>query len=372
MATISRWVVPCYFTEENGKTKPISFDLTNHLKKMLRNEVWNRKFSYGFNTGLKNTSSNDIKSATIKVFPRFMSGYVNEKRIEELVHEYCGRLPKHLKIKNYKDWSHQIGFAVIETEYLSRTANIPTKRDLTEDLMPHYEMEFIEIYHRHLAVSKELSSFFLATLHLSFPTESFMMRNQNPINDGYFQIQSGKHTYASNLSTNAFMHEILIETSKLNNVTTNMDGLAAIWHYDLWSLNRYLRAVESDQISMDNLLDLIYSLEGLFEKNTSVEFVKTMCVLNLCNSKKEARALKNQLDLAYKIRNEIAHGGLSYDPFDKVKLEGKEILAQDVYWETKRTVAAMLIKAISKLLQNREMKNLRFNIDDFISLTFKK
>jgi hypothetical protein len=371
MATISRWVVPCFFTEENRKTKPITFDLTTHLKKMLSNEVWNRKFSYGFSTGLKNTSPDDIKSATIKVFPRFFSGYVNEKRIEELVHEHCGRLPAHLKIKNYNDWSHQIGFAVIETEYLSRTANIPTKKDLTEDLMPHYEMEFIETYDRYLAVLKELSSFFLATLHLTFPTESFMMRNQNPINDGYFQIQSGRQTYASKVSTNAFMHEILIETSKLNNVTTNLDGLAAVWHYDLWSLNRYLKAVESDQISMDNLLDLIYSLEGLFEKSTSAEFVKTMCVLNLCSSKKEARALKNKLDLAYKIRNEIAHGGLSYDPFDKVKLEGNEILAQDVYWETKRIVAVMLIKAISKLLHNSQMKNLRFNIDDFINLTFK-
>ena len=97
-----------------------------------------------------------------------------------------------------------------------------------------------------------------------------------------------------------------------------------------------------------------------------------MCVLNLCNSKKEARALKNQLDLAYKIRNEIAHGGLSYDPFDKVKLEGIEILVQNVYWQTKRVVAVMLIKAISKLLHNRDLKNLRFNIDDFINLTFKR
>ncbi|HYF32819.1 MAG TPA: hypothetical protein VD993_16960 [Chitinophagaceae bacterium] len=372
MATISRWVVPCYFTEEDLKTKPIVFDLTSHLKKMLVNEVWRRKFNYGFGKALKKTSPDDIKSATITIFPRFISGYVNEARIQELIHEYFGRLPTYLKIRNYKDWSHQIGFAVIQTEYLSTTTNIPTKKDLTAEVLPNYEMEFIEKYDQHLAVLKELSSFFLATLHLCFPSESFMMRNHNPINDGYFQIQSGRRTYASRVSTNAFMHEILIETSKMSNVETSMNSLAEVWHYDLWSLDRYLRAVESDQISMDNLLDLIYSLEGLFEKSTSAEFIKTMCVLNLCNSRKEARAMRNLLDLAYKIRNEIVHGGISFDPFDKVKLEGKEILAQSVYWKTKTIVAQMLIKAISKLLNNKDMRNLRFNIDDFINLTYQK
>jgi hypothetical protein len=300
MSTISRWVVPCYFSKERRKTDPIVFDLTSHLKNMLWNEVWNRKFNYGISTGLKNTIPNDINLASIKVFPRFISGYMNEARIPELIEKHCGKLPGHLKIKNYNDWSHSLGFVIIETEYQSKTENIPSKKDLTDKIMPHYEKEFIERYHQHLAVSKELASFFLAALHLTFPTESVMMGSESPMNDGYFQIVSGKKTYASKVASNAFMHEILIETTKLSNIETNLNGLASVWHYDLWSLNRYLRAVESDQISMDNLLDLIYSLEGLFEKSASAEFIKTMCLLHLCATRKEARGMKNLLDLAYK------------------------------------------------------------------------
>jgi hypothetical protein len=372
MATISRWVVPCYFTDEKHKTDLIAFDLTKHLKQMLQNEVWNRKFNYGFNTGLKNTDSTDIEKATIKVFPRFISGYVNETRLPELIEEQCGKLPTHLKLKSHKEWSHHLGLVIIETEYKTAAKDIPSKKDLTEDIMPHFERGFIEKYHRHLAVLKELASFFLAGIHLSFPTESVMMRNDNPVNDGFFQISSGRQTYACKVATNAFMHEILIEKSKLSNIETNLNGLASVWHYDLWSLNRYLKAVESDQISIDNLLDLIYSLEGLFDKSTSSEFVKTMCLLNLCRTKKEARSMKNLLDLAYRIRNDIAHGGLSYDPYDYVKLEGKDILAQTVYWKIKSITAAMLIKAISKLINNKEMRNLRFNVDDLINLTFQK
>jgi len=372
MTTVSRWVVPSYFTEEKRKTDQLTFDLTDHLKLMLKNEVWNRKFDYGFSTGLKNTKPSEIKSVTIKVFPRFISGYVNEKRIPELIENVCGKIPTHLKVNSYKEWSHHIGFSVIEIEYNIATKDIPTKKDLTDDPIPHFDMDFVEKYHQHMAVLKELASFFLAGLHLSFPTQSLMVRNDTPLNDGFFQMRSGSRCYASKVATNAFMHEILIETSKKSNIEINLKGLASVWHYDLWPLKRYLNAVESDQISMDNLLDLIYALEGLFEKNTSSDFIKSMCILSLCKTRKDAKKMKALLDVAYRIRNDIAHGERSYDPYDYVKLEGKDTLAQMIYWQMKSIVAVMMIKGISKLLINSQMRNLRFNSDDFINLTFEK
>ena len=82
--------------------------------------------------------------------------------------------------------------------------------------------------------------------------------------------------------------------------------------------------------------------------------------------------MKGLLDLAYRIRNDIAHGERSYDPYDRVKLNGKETLAQMIYWKMKNVVAVMIIEAISKLIHNEDMRNLRFNADDLIELTFRK
>ncbi len=369
--TISRWVVPCYFTEEKFGVEPIKFDLTEHLKIILSNEVWNRKFSYGFETALKNTNKDQIKRANVIIYPRFFSGYVNEKRIPQYIEKHCGKIPAYLKVKSYKDWSHNIGFAIVETEYEGKLENIPTRSDLTGDMIPHFEREFIEAYHRHLAVLKELAAFFLAGLHLSFPTSSTIMRSDTPLSDGFFYIKSNKKVYATKVMTNAFMHEILIETSKLeSNVKINLDGLAKVWHYNLWPLKRYLTAVESDQISMDHLLDLLYALEGLFDKNASSDFIKMFCITSICTSKKDAKETKDLLDLAYRIRNDIAHGERSYDPYDKVRLSGKEILAQDVYWNVKTIVAVMIIKGISKLLNNKDMRNLRFIDEDLLNTIF--
>jgi hypothetical protein len=371
MATTTRWIIPCKFSEENRKTKPIEFDMTNYLRTILNNEVWKRKFDYGQSYGLKNTNPLEVSSATVKIYPKFISGSVNTNRIPDLIEYECGQIPMHFKVNSYKDWSYHNGFAIIETQYNYNTEKIPTKKDITSGFMPNIERKFYEDCSRFVSVLKELSAFFLAGLHLSFPTKTTMIMSDNPVNDGFVQIKSGRRSYAFSLSSNAFMHEILVETSKKNIIENNFSGLASVWHYNLWSLKRYLIAVESDQLSMDNLLDLVYALEGLFDKNASSDFIKLTCLITLCSNRKSARSMKMLLDLAYKLRNDIAHGERLYNGVDYVKLDGKDILAESVYWKMKWVVASMIIKAISNLIDNKEQRNLRFSTDDFINKIFK-
>lgn len=371
MSTISRWILPCYHTDSGHSTEPIKIDLTDNLNLILANEVWNRKFEYGFNGGLKTTNINDIKRASVIIYPRFISGTVNENRIPELIENHCGRLPDYLKIDNYKKWSYRIGFSVIEVEYKTPLKTIPIKKDF-DGYIPNWNEDFLNTYHRHFAVLKELKFFFLSGLHLSFPTTSVVIGDENPINDGFFQISSGQRKYANLKASGSFMHEVLIEKTKLNNLIGNLNGLATKWHFNLWPIKRYLTAVEGYQISMDNLLDLLYSLEGLFGKNTSSDFIKMTCILYLSSNKKEAKKLKEILDLGFRIRNDIAHGERSYALYDKVKIGGKEKLAQDIYWNIKVIVAQMIILATSKLITNPDLRNLKFNEEDFLELIYKE
>jgi hypothetical protein len=228
MATTTRWIIPCRFSEENHKTKPIEFDMTDYLRTILRNEVWNRKFDYGQSYGLKNTNPFEVSRATVKIYPKFISGSVSTSRIPDLIEYECGQIPMHFKVNSYKDWSYHDGFAIIETQYNFTTEKIPTKKDLTSDFMPNIEMKFYEDCSRFVSVLKELSAFFLAGLHLSFPTQTTMIKSDNPVNDGFVQIKSGRKSYAYSLSSNTFMHEILIETSKRNNIDKNFSGLASV------------------------------------------------------------------------------------------------------------------------------------------------
>lgn len=371
MSTKSKWVVPCYFAEKKLQTKPIEIDLTKHLKLFLSNEVWNRKFDYGFSSGLKNTEQENIKNAKIIIFPRFISGYVNEKRNVESIEKYCGKLPAYLKINNYKNWKYRIGFAIIEVEYDKAVDDILPSKEEFKNIT--YNENFYKTYSQHKAVLTELSSFFLAGLHLSFPTSSFMPFDNNHINDGYIQINSNKKVFANTNCSDAFMHEVLIESDKIENVLMiNLERLSSVWHLNLWPLKRYLIAVESDRITMDNLLDLLYSLEGLFQKNASSDFIKTFCTISISKTKHKAIELKELLDIAFRIRNDIAHGERSYDAFDIIKFRGKEIQAEEIFWRMKTIVAIMITKCISKLICNPEMKNLKFNENDLLEEIYKK
>lgn len=196
--------------------------------------------------------------------------------------------------------------------------------------------------------------------------------NDEPIDDGILYIKSAKKSYATHLRTSSFMHHILIETEKKQNIEKNLEALASIWHLNLWPLKRYLISVESNRITMDHLLDLLYSLEGLFHKNTSSDFIKTFCIVTLCKEKKYAVRLKEWLDLAFRIRNDIAHGERSYDSMDKLSFLGKEITAEEVYWEMKTIVVMMLMRAISKILNSEGMKNLKFSNEDLLDAIYKK
>jgi hypothetical protein len=371
METVTRWVVPCYFTKEDLKTHPIAFDLTSYLHAFFINEVWKRKIEYGYPGGIQNTDPAHIKKATITIWPRFFSGIVNQKRLSDIIETTCGKMPAYLKNNSYKSWPYRIGCAIIEIEYSAATSDIPTRKDLARRYFPDIKMEFIEAIDRHIALLKEVSAFFLASLHLTFPSESTMIRNDTPLVDGFFQVICEEEIYCKPLFTSSYMHEVFVETSKLHNLKSNLEGLASVWHLDLWPLRRYLIAVESDQISMDNLLDLIYALEGLFEQNASADFIKTMCVLQLCDNKKTAKQTRDLLNIAFRMRNEIAHGARYYGVFEHVKVSGKEVLAQSIFWQMKAIVAFMIIKAISKLISKPDTKHLRFNEDDLNDLIFK-
>lgn len=373
MSTYARWVLPCYLTRDDNITDPIVFDLTHHLKLILANKVWERKFNYGWGYGLKNTEIENIKKAMTFLYPRFVSGYFNENRVSEIIYHVCGELPSISIMDGFKIWPKEIGVAIIEIEYFQNFDSIPSGiqiEDFKKYIHGSFDWKPLQIiYNQHIAVLKEISSLILAGLHLSFPTESWMSGRET-VYDGYYQLCSQNKTFYEYCPTNAFMHEILFETKKTENVILIMDTLSKVWHFNLWPIKRYLRAVKSDQVDMDNLLDLLYALEGLFDKNTSIDFIQTMCMVRLCKNKTEALEMREYIKLSFEMRNEIAHGGLTFDPHDTITLGGKKMLRENIYWKMKGIVSWMIVEALSKMVKTEGMKNLRFTKDDLIEIIF--
>lgn len=369
MSTKIQWFIPCYFNTDDASDNEICIDITEDIKTAFSKNLAEKKVDFSYNYNLQFFKSEDFESVKIYILPRFMSGYVNKNRLSEYIENNSNKIFSYFNVdSSFRNWHYALGTVRIES-ILKDKYYLPSRNEIKDF---SFNGDFVSDYHKFVSLNKEILSIFLSSLHLTFPTKSIMGWNENPINDGVLHFNSNKRHFFESLKTNQCMHHVLITKSRLNNLKQNISGIAEIWDSNLWSLKRYLIAVKSNQIDMDNLLDLLYALEGLFDKNTSADFIKTFCLLRLGNDKTEAHKIKSTLDSAFKIRNEIAHGAQHYRGYEKIKLNGKEILSQDLYWDLKFIVSQILILEINKLFKNKDLKNLNFKIDDLFDMVYKK
>ncbi|KNB61190.1 HEPN domain-containing protein [Chryseobacterium sp. Hurlbut01] len=369
MSTIIQWFIPCYFNTDDGNNDEICIDITDDIKTIFSKNLAEKKVEFSYNYNLQFFKPNSFLSVKIYILPRFTSGYANENRLTEYIENNSNKIYSYFKVDSgFKNWHYALGTVRIET-VIKENYHLPSRNEIKEF---NFKSDFVGDYHKFVSLNKEILAIFLASLHLTFPTKSIMGWNDNPINDGILHFSSNQRHFFESLKTNQGMHHVLITKSRLNDLKQNLSGIADVWDSNLWSLKRYLIAVKSNQIDMDNLLDLLYALEGLFDKNTSADFIKTFCSLRLGNDKIEAHKIKSTLDSAFKIRNEIAHGAQHYRGYEKIKINGKEVLSQELYWDLKFIVSQILILAIIKLLKNKDMKNLNFKIDDLFDIVYKK
>lgn len=197
MSTIINWISPCYFNTDDGDDDEIQFDLTGSLRLILKNEVWNRKLEFGSNSNLRDVRSEDILYAKVKILPRFTSGYVNQNRIIDYVTENTNKVNSHFKINSYKDWHYALGVVVVEIKLNYKSSEIPSKN---QHVNFTFDEKFLSIFHRHKALLNELATLFMAGLHFTYPTQSLMMWNDKPVNDGIYGTYSGRKKVFQNLT----------------------------------------------------------------------------------------------------------------------------------------------------------------------------
>jgi len=361
MSTKIQWLIPCYFDTDDSSDDEIILDITNDVKHILTLNISEKKVEFGFNYGLKTFTSDEIEKVLIKVLPKFRTGLVDDDRVQNYISNNLGKIYSYFNVdRGYKNWHYSTGVVVIET-HLSRNTLIPSRAQIKNlNSIPY---DFVQSYNQYTALQKEISFLFLSALHLTFPTTSVMGLN-SVFSGGIIHFSTSKRNFYENLKTDVFMHHVLINKERIKNLKQNLSGIAEVWDCNLWSLKRYLIGVESHAVDMDKLLDLVYAMEGLFEKNASSDFIKLFCIIHFSKNKNDAKKMKGILDSVFKVRNEIAHGGIHYRGYEYIKLNGKEVLSQDLYWEMKVIVSQLIILGINKLLKNKEIRNLSFKIDD--------
>ncbi len=366
MSTKFIWTLPAFYQTPTGQS--LEFDLTEYGKKILTNKVWERGFDYGYTDSLKKLNPDDVIQIGITITP-LPHGTLAFDKPENILQKFCGRVPEHTEVISHANLSNWIrNFLVIEAEF-GFESEVPKSITYRDEPL---SMEFVETFHRLVAFAEELGALFRATTHLMFHSDfpimpSMVSRSQG---GGLIYVESNKKWLFDLWSTATYTFPAIYMEPHLEDFKTLLDLMANLWHFPIWPVHRFLKALNAEYIEMENLLDLLYALEGVFPKNTSSEFIRIASALFLSNNRKEAIEINEVLKQAFQIRNDIVHGAQHYTGMEKVNLEGQEVLSQKVFWKVRRIAANMIYVAIQKLVHTQGMRNLRINVQDLLEKTY--
>lgn len=360
------WIVPSFYGTPNDE--PLEFDITNEVRTFIKNKVWERGFRYGYSPSLKRFAPKDIDLIKVIISPLSPPGVVGITKAQAVafVKEYCSSDEEEISSLITENNIARVKNITIFEANLKITLPIPPNS-------PGY-IPFLEGYDQIIALFEEIGALFRAGVYLSFFSDYVIMpsiRSEGFIPAGFFCIEHGEHCHFTDYRTMAFSFPASFLKDYIEDFKKNLSFLAGVWHLPLWSVHRYLLALKTASLKMDNIIDLLFALEGLFEENVSSQFMRLICSIMLGADNQKAKRINSVLKEAFKIRNNIAHGGKSYTGMEKIKIEGKEVLIQTLFWEVRKIVGKMIWKGLDKLDKNRAMKNLRITFTDVLDYVFK-
>jgi hypothetical protein len=366
------WIVPSFYV--TNSQSDLEFDFLSNIKKIINNNILENKHSKCTNntSKIKNIDPDNILKASV-ILPSFGECSLgldtkNDNRfIYEIIKKYCNNkfniFEDTIKKANL-DCSRSISIITIEFDFDIK--NIPKT-------LAYSDENFVSKYYECLSLIKEIGRIFYSATHLKYYSKFpiFTSLNLKKYKYGGLIYISSKNKYIYSIELiSEFTYPIVFLKESLEDFINLLDILSNIWHLNLWPLERFIKAFNSENIDMENLLELIFSLEGLFDEKVSSDFIRYCCIVLTSGDKKEANKNRDILNRVYRIRNDIVHGKKIYNGFEEIKINGKKTLSQTLFFYLKPIVAKMILFAIEKINKNSKLKNLTINSDDMIEKIF--
>ena len=357
--TTFTFIVPAWYVTKSDDD--LNRDCTEIVQSMLKNEVWTRGFDYGYSGALKSVKPEDIikVQATITwlkdqhcgqaladTIPRFVPGF-KKSQVRKLL---------------WTGWRQNYFVTTIE---LARSFNETDKSN--------FSMEYISTFHEAVAINKEVSALLKAALQLVFHfTHMPMHASEERRGFGLVFIRSGGGLHVEGSPSTTHTYPAILEPESASAFQSVFQLLADRWHFPLWPIHRFLKALPDSFADVEGILDLLFALEGLFEKNASSGLMRLTCAVLCSQRMSNARKVDEILKKAFLIRNEIVHGGKSYTGLEKHKSSTGEKISWEIFWDLKTIVAGMIRLALEKLAASPDMRNLRILSDDVLARVFRR
>ncbi|WP_460678971.1 hypothetical protein [Mucilaginibacter koreensis] len=374
---IFRWFFP---TSMRSRTSKFKFDITNDCKIFLSQpDYYQRKVKFDTQHSYDQAFASLIDRISIVIHPFTSAPMSNTHEANTLVIQEIGPFKEFEHIIHRGNLRLAKGLAVITVEFqgdYTYTENLRTSEETDIEKMMNWDMDFEDMRRKMISLVSDICSFFLLGLHITYPTHNNSHESFKPQSSGLLSF-SGNGEYIMDEHSDIFSYPLLIEEDRLPALTAVLTQIAQVWHKNIWSFYRFLKGVRSDYITIDNFLDLMFTLESFYDNNTSTEIMKLVSSVIVAESKADAKKIQELLSYCFRIRNEVAHGGTNYRLYDYVPKKQNEpqdkLLIIKLYWGLKNLNTQLIYHGILKILNDKNptpASSIRFGISDISDKCF--
>ncbi|HEK22201.1 hypothetical protein [Mucilaginibacter sp.] len=366
-----RWFLP---TSMRSKTNYYEFDITKHCKIFLnQTEYYNRTMKFDSQYDLDQDFTGQIEQILIKINPFTSEPMSNTHKANTIVAKEIGTFPDFEHIFHRGNLRLARGLVIIEITFSGEytyTENLKADEETDIEKMMNWNMDFEDMRRKMISLASDICSFFLLGLHITYPTHSNSHESFKPQSSGLLAF-TGNGQYIMDEHSDIFSYPLLLEEDRVQALEAVLPQIAQVWHKNIWSFYRFLKGVRSDYITIDNFLDLVFTLESFYDNNTSTEIMKLVSSVIIAENKADAKKIQQLLNYCFRIRNEVAHGGTNYRLYDYVPKKPNEpqdkLLIVKLYWGLKNLNIQLLYYGIQKMLNDKNPKpasSIRFGISD--------
>lgn len=392
------WGVPTSY--ETPDSEDLSYDLTSHAVKVLKNKVWTRKFWYGYGPAFQSEylEPNILRRLEIKVsnppFHLLDPDLLNPHKLINYLRKCLGNVVEN----DIDDIILKSRIGILRKALLF----IEMEVDVDIDFPKQYDdgvkiSKFKKIRRGILNFVQEIGALFRAGLLLTFIHKHLHYPDfqKLDLSGGVIFIESKGEWSFNPEWTSDYTFPAVFSSEQRTEFELMLNQLADCWHLPLWPIHRYLKALNTYFVEMESLLNLLYAIEGLFDHSTGTQLIRLAASLLLGRNITEAQEINKVLKHAYKIRNEIVHGAKFYTGLEV--LEGIDIkdmftekndfkflerefredgfmkdtsLAHYVFLKTRIITADLIKVALKKLRNTPGMKCLRITDGDIVEKFF--
>lgn len=373
-----KWFLP---TSIRSKSKYIEFDITKYCKTFFAHEFYfKRKISFDKQYDFDQTFTERISEIKLKLHPFTDAPMSNTNEAELIIEKEIGNFQNYQHIVTRGNLRRAHGLVIIEIKLqddLKYTPNLKSEDEYDIDKIFNWNHDFEQFKSKMISIANDICSFFLLGMHITYPTHSNFTESSRPQTSGLLSFEGGGQRYIMDEHSDMLSYPLFFEEDRLGALKIIWGQISQVWHKDIWSFHRFIKGVRSNYTTIDNFLDLVFTLESFFNQNTSTETMRLISSVIAGKDKSDAKRIDQLLADSFRIRNEVVHGGVHYRLYDylprKPKGNEKRKMIMHLYWELKNLNIILIYLGIQKLIKDKNpvpASSIRFGTDDILNKYF--